>query len=274
MLDVRLLTLENLPDLQELFGSERWAKFLLVHVVHHRRQGVSSGRFTGECCEVQGTCDELCPSARTDWLRRRPAGGLGRSRATITLCAGGPDADDEGRRPVQERRCLARSLFLHPSRDARARDCAKTARRRRRAGQGIERLGHRRFPDGGFQTRQRRPSGRHRAFVRVVRLQGHRPSFVEPRYHASRFVCLLICGQGRGNPRSRSKIALDFDVASNPTLHGGSASKSRHAMLRIGDFSRIARVSGRLLRYYDSIGLLSPRRIDPRRATAITPRIS
>lgn len=34
-------------------------------------------------------------------------------------------------------------------------------------------------------------------------------------------------------------------------------------MFKIGDFSRIARVSGRLLRYYDSIGLLSPRRIDP-----------
>jgi DNA-binding transcriptional MerR regulator len=34
-------------------------------------------------------------------------------------------------------------------------------------------------------------------------------------------------------------------------------------MFRIGDFSKIARVSGRLLRYYDSIGLLSPGRIDP-----------
>jgi DNA-binding transcriptional MerR regulator/effector-binding domain-containing protein len=34
-------------------------------------------------------------------------------------------------------------------------------------------------------------------------------------------------------------------------------------MFRIGDFSKIARVSGRLLRYYDSIGLLSPRRTDP-----------
>jgi DNA-binding transcriptional MerR regulator len=34
-------------------------------------------------------------------------------------------------------------------------------------------------------------------------------------------------------------------------------------MFRVGDFSRIARVSGRLLRYYDSIGLFSPRRIDP-----------
>ena len=34
-------------------------------------------------------------------------------------------------------------------------------------------------------------------------------------------------------------------------------------MFRIGEFSQIARVSGRLLRYYDSIGLLRPRRIDP-----------
>ena len=32
-------------------------------------------------------------------------------------------------------------------------------------------------------------------------------------------------------------------------------------MFRIGDFSEIARVSGRLLRDYDSIGLLSPQRI-------------
>jgi DNA-binding transcriptional MerR regulator len=34
-------------------------------------------------------------------------------------------------------------------------------------------------------------------------------------------------------------------------------------VFRIGEFSQIARVSGRLLRYYDSIGLLRPKRIDP-----------
>jgi len=34
-------------------------------------------------------------------------------------------------------------------------------------------------------------------------------------------------------------------------------------MFRIGDFSRIAQVSGRLLRYYDEIGLLSPDFTDP-----------
>lgn len=33
-------------------------------------------------------------------------------------------------------------------------------------------------------------------------------------------------------------------------------------MFRIGEFSRIARVSGRLLRYYDELGLLSPQYID------------
>jgi DNA-binding transcriptional MerR regulator len=33
-------------------------------------------------------------------------------------------------------------------------------------------------------------------------------------------------------------------------------------MFRIGEFSQIARVSGRLLRYYDGIGLLRPERID------------
>ncbi len=34
-------------------------------------------------------------------------------------------------------------------------------------------------------------------------------------------------------------------------------------MFRIGEFSQIARVSGRLLRYYDSIGLLQPQHTDP-----------
>src|SRR5688572_26983382 len=34
-------------------------------------------------------------------------------------------------------------------------------------------------------------------------------------------------------------------------------------MFRIGEFSQIARVSGRLLRYYDGLGLLHPQRIDP-----------
>src|SRR5262249_49752517 len=34
-------------------------------------------------------------------------------------------------------------------------------------------------------------------------------------------------------------------------------------MFRIGEFSKIAQVSGRLLRYYDQIGLLKPVRVDP-----------
>ena len=34
-------------------------------------------------------------------------------------------------------------------------------------------------------------------------------------------------------------------------------------MFRIGDFSRIARVSARLLRFYDEIGLLAPAQADP-----------
>ena len=34
-------------------------------------------------------------------------------------------------------------------------------------------------------------------------------------------------------------------------------------MFRIGEFSKIAQVSGRLLRYYDEIGLLTPEYIDP-----------
>src|SRR5262245_57404467 len=34
------------------------------------------------------------------------------------------------------------------------------------------------------------------------------------------------------------------------------------AMFRIGEFAQIAQVSGRLLRYYDELGLLSPIRLD------------
>ncbi len=34
-------------------------------------------------------------------------------------------------------------------------------------------------------------------------------------------------------------------------------------MFRIGEFSKIAQVSGRLLRYYDQIGLLTPEHVDP-----------
>jgi DNA-binding transcriptional MerR regulator len=35
------------------------------------------------------------------------------------------------------------------------------------------------------------------------------------------------------------------------------------AMFRTGEFSNIARVSKRLLQYYDEIGLFKPARIDP-----------
>src|SRR5204863_9146005 len=39
--------------------------------------------------------------------------------------------------------------------------------------------------------------------------------------------------------------------------------KEERSMFRIGDFSRIARVSARLLRFYDEIGLLAPAHADP-----------
>ena len=34
-------------------------------------------------------------------------------------------------------------------------------------------------------------------------------------------------------------------------------------MLKIGDFSKLSRVSIRMLRHYDEIGLLTPIRVDP-----------
>ena len=33
-------------------------------------------------------------------------------------------------------------------------------------------------------------------------------------------------------------------------------------MLKIGDFSRLSRVSIRMLRYYDEVGLLKPEKVD------------
>src|SRR5262249_43756862 len=59
------------------------------------------------------------------------------------------------------------------------------------------------------------------------------------------------------------KNPLDFDATSNRNVGTSDDQRMVWAMFRIGEFSRIARVSGRLLRYYDSIGLLSPQRIDP-----------
>ena len=34
-------------------------------------------------------------------------------------------------------------------------------------------------------------------------------------------------------------------------------------MLKIGDFSKLSRISIRMLRHYDEIGLLEPRLVDP-----------
>lgn len=56
---------------------------------------------------------------------------------------------------------------------------------------------------------------------------------------------------------------LDFDAAESRKVPREQGSRGVSALFRIGEFSQIARVSGRLLRYYDSIGLLRPQRIDP-----------
>ena len=41
--------------------------------------------------------------------------------------------------------------------------------------------------------------------------------------------------------------------------HGGTA------MLKIGEFSKLSRVSVRMLRHYDEVGLLAPSEVDPHR---------
>ena len=45
-------------------------------------------------------------------------------------------------------------------------------------------------------------------------------------------------------------------------------------MLKIGEFSKLSRISVRLLRQYDESGLLTPEATDPSPATAITPNTS
>ena len=45
-------------------------------------------------------------------------------------------------------------------------------------------------------------------------------------------------------------------------------------MLKIGEFSKLSRVSVRMLRHYDEIGLLKPAEIDRLRITGITEKIS
>lgn len=42
-------------------------------------------------------------------------------------------------------------------------------------------------------------------------------------------------------------------------------------MFTIGDFAHLGRVSVRMLRHYDAVGLLLPAHVDPSVATATTP---
>src|SRR5258708_16193507 len=51
-------------------------------------------------------------------------------------------------------------------------------------------------------------------------------------------------------------VVIDIDVTSNCILL--ASTQGGTTMFRIGEFSKIAQVSGRLLRFYDEIGLLSP----------------
>src|SRR5262245_12572379 len=57
---------------------------------------------------------------------------------------------------------------------------------------------------------------------------------------------------GRSTPSGRSP----------PRWASTAPSCKDRSMFRIGEFSRIARVSCRLLRYYDEIGLFTPARIE------------
>ena len=60
------------------------------------------------------------------------------------------------------------------------------------------------------------------------------------------------------------KKVLDLHTVSGFILHTGTGSHNksrRDVMLTIGDFSRLSHVSPRMLRYYDTMGLLCPESI-------------
>ena len=186
MLDVKPLSRDRLADLQQLFGGDRSVGFLLVHVVHHRREGVSPGRRAGECRKVQGACRRLGAAARGDrvldgepvgWAAAGPRSRYARAVRTPTLKGVDHSEDDDV--------WLAPCFFVRRDKRGHGRGPA-AARGRGGACQGLRRRGDRGVSVRGREAGRRRPSGGDRGAVRGVRLSGGRASFAGPRHHAAR----------------------------------------------------------------------------------------
>ena len=63
----------------------------------------------------------------------------------------------------------------------------------------------------------------------------------------------------------KRKYPLDSDTVRGLMLCVSSKKYDRHggtAMLKIGEFSKLSRVSVRMLRHYDEVGLLAPSEVD------------
>ena len=220
MLDVRPFGAGNLPDLEQLFSSEKsaegcWCMWFVIAVKEYH-QGGSAANAAKFKALAASSAHPLGVIAYNDgrpvgWAAAGPRSRYARAVRTPTMKGIDQSQNDNVWlvpcffiRPDMRGQRLARSCSRAPSSWRR-----NPAPRRSRA-----------F-NCRFQAGERRPSGRDRARVRELRLRARQPTLVQPRSDAAGFLRVLAGPLRKTSPPNRA--------ARGCHSAGTSASRDRRA---------------------------------------------